>query len=77
MIEIAGVKVVRVRHHGNLARIEVGPGERRKMFDETKLDAIHSRLKAMGYTYITLDFAGYRTGSMNAPNTDHTQLNSE
>ncbi len=72
VIEIAGVKVVRVRHHGNLARIEVEPSERRKMFDESKLDAIHARLKAMGYTYITLDFAGYRTGSMNTPNTDHT-----
>ncbi len=72
MIEIAGVDVVRVRHHGNLARIEVGLSERRKMFDEGKLDAIHARLKAVGYTYITLDFAGYRTGSMNTSNTDHT-----
>jgi uncharacterized protein len=67
VMEITGVKVVRVRHHGNLARIEVGRNERALLFDDAKLDEIHSRLRSLGYAYVTFDLAGYRTGSMNEP----------
>ncbi len=63
--EITGAKIVRVRHHGNLARIEVGVDERFRLFDEGKMSALNARLRALGYTYVTLDLAGYRTGSMN------------
>lgn len=58
-----GLSQVRVRHYGNLCRIEV---ERYEMpLCIQKQGAIVARLKKIGYTYITLDLEGYRTGSMN------------
>jgi uncharacterized protein len=59
-----GVKQIRVRVHGDLARIEVGREERKLFFNEEILDRIHSDLRALGFKYITLDLAGYRTGSL-------------
>lgn len=58
-----GFTQVRVRDHGNLARIEV-PGEEIPglLVDTAKIAA---RLKELGFTYITMDLQGYRTGSMN------------
>ena len=53
----------RVRHHGNLARIEV-PGEYLKFVVE-RAGEVNARLKEIGYTYISLDLQGYRTGAMN------------
>lgn len=60
-----GITQIRVRHHENIARIEVDPRERRKFFDEELMDQIGETLKAIGFTYITLDILGYRSGSMN------------
>lgn len=60
-----GFKQVRVRHHGNLARIEVSPNERSRFFDEELMSRIDVFLKEVGFTYVTLDLKGYRTGSMN------------
>ncbi|MDX9753345.1 MAG: ATP-dependent sacrificial sulfur transferase LarE [bacterium] len=58
-----GLSQFRVRHHDNLARIEVLPEEMTKVLDQGA--AITSALKEMGYAYVTLDLVGYRTGSMN------------
>lgn len=58
------VTQIRVRDHGNIARIEVLPEERKFFFDERIMDEIANKLKELGYTYITLDLQGYRTGSM-------------
>lgn len=60
-----GFRQVRVRHHGDLARIEVGPDELSRFFDRDFLDAVYAKLKEIGFTYVTLDVKGYRTGSMN------------
>ena len=60
-----GFRQVRVRHHGNIARIEVGAEERAKLFDGAVLDGIDRALREIGYAYVTLDLRGYRTGSMN------------
>jgi pyridinium-3,5-biscarboxylic acid mononucleotide sulfurtransferase len=60
-----GFKQVRVRHHGELARIEVDPDEREKLFSLEIMDSIANRLKEIGFNYVTLDLKGYRTGSMN------------
>ncbi|AJA49365.1 TIGR00268 family protein [Clostridium pasteurianum DSM 525 = ATCC 6013] len=72
MIEISeqflldlGFHQVRVRHHGDIARIEVSPEEREKFFSIELMDKIADRLKKLGFKYVTLDFFGYRTGSMN------------
>lgn len=60
-----GIRQVRVRHHEEIARIEVSPEERTKFFDADLLDRIGERFKKIGFTYVTLDILGYRTGSMN------------
>lgn len=60
-----GFRQVRVRHHGEIARIEVSPKERERFFDLEVMDRIGEKLKKIGFTYITLDILGYRTGSMN------------
>lgn len=60
-----GIKQVRVRHHGEIARIEVAPEEREKFFNIEFMDKISSKFKEIGFIYTTLDIAGYRTGSMN------------
>lgn len=57
-------KDLRVRHHGNLARIEVTPSQRDKLFDKKLMDKIYKNLKDIGYKYVTMDLKGYRTGSM-------------
>jgi uncharacterized protein len=62
-----GCSQVRVRHHGKIARIEVEPGEFRKLTSLAIRKSIVDKFKTLGYLYITLDLAGYRTGSMNEP----------
>ena len=57
---------VRVRHHNNLARIEVTRADIPKLAELETADLIQAQLKKLGFTYVTLDLAGYRTGSMNA-----------
>lgn len=54
---------LRVRHHGELARIEAEPGEIAGIAGAAA--EIAAQLKALGFTYVTVDLAGYRTGSMN------------
>jgi len=60
-----GFKQVRVRHHGDIARIEVAAYERSKLFDEELMDKIYEKFKKIGFAYAALDLKGYRTGSMN------------
>jgi len=61
----AGFTQFRVRVHQNLARIEVAPGEMEAFAAGAFRADIYTRLKTLGYAYVTLDLAGYRTGSMN------------
>ncbi|MDF2504774.1 MULTISPECIES: ATP-dependent sacrificial sulfur transferase LarE [Clostridium] len=60
-----GFRQVRVRHHGDIARIEISPEEREKFFDLGLMDKVADKLKKIGFKYVTLDLFGYRTGSMN------------
>lgn len=60
-----GIRQVRVRHHEEIARIEVSPEEREKFFSLEVMDKIGEKFRKIGYTYVTLDILGYRTGSMN------------
>ncbi|MEM2883145.1 MAG: ATP-dependent sacrificial sulfur transferase LarE [Nitrososphaerales archaeon] len=62
--KMTNAKQVRVRVHGDLARIEVGKDERKLFFDEVLMDKIYSSLKTLGYTFVTLDLFGYRSGSL-------------
>ncbi len=55
----------RVRMHGNLARIEVPAKDIVKIASEETRNEIYDTIKALGFTYVTLDLKGYRMGSMN------------
>jgi uncharacterized protein len=61
---LTGVKLVRVRDHGYMARIEVGRDERKKFFNENIMDKIVEELQKLGYKYVALDLYGYRSGSL-------------
>lgn len=69
-----GFKQLRVRHHGEIARIEVAPEERVYFFDLNILDKIGEELKKIGFKYVTLDIIGYRTGSMNEVLSENEKL---
>lgn len=57
----------RVRHHGEIARIEIMPDEMDAILSVESRNLVVHRFHALGYHYVTLDLAGYRTGSMNEP----------
>jgi len=56
-------KQVRVRHHGEIARLEIGPDELERAF--AMREKISAELLDAGFLYVTLDLAGYRAGSLN------------
>jgi uncharacterized protein len=60
-----GFKQVRVRHHGDTARIEVAESERFKFFDMELMENVYKHFQEIGFAYAALDLKGYRTGSMN------------
>lgn len=60
-----GFTQLRVRHHGNTARIEVLPEEMSRFLNKKLREKIAEKFKMLGYTYVTLDLHGYRTGSLN------------
>lgn len=62
-----GFTQVRVRHHGEIARVEVKPAEFEKIIAEKTRERVSRHLRKLGYNYITLDLEGYRTGSLNEP----------
>ncbi|MDR1597065.1 MAG: ATP-dependent sacrificial sulfur transferase LarE [Treponema sp.] len=61
----AGFRQFRVRSHGDIARIEVAPEERRRFFDEKLLDSISQSLKSYGFLYVSLELEGYVMGNLN------------
>ena len=58
-----GYRQVRVRHHGEMARIEVSPAEVSRLVADA--ESIVGALKDIGFSYVTMDLQGYRMGSMN------------
>ncbi len=60
-----GFRVFRVRHHDQVARIELSRAEMARALDEETAAQIVRELKAIGYLYVSLDLQGYRTGSLN------------
>ncbi|MBI5287608.1 MAG: ATP-dependent sacrificial sulfur transferase LarE, partial [Chloroflexi bacterium] len=58
-----GLRQLRVRHHDEVARIEVEPQDMALVLE--KRDRIVTRLTNLGYRYVTLDLVGFRSGSMN------------
>jgi len=60
-----GFKQLRVRHHDKIARIEVERSEIPRLVEEEMSRIVTDGLRKIGYTYVTVDLIGYRTGSMN------------
>lgn len=60
-----GFRQFRVRSHGDLARIEVDPSERPKLFSEERLDSMAAAFESFGFLYSSVDLAGYRRGNLN------------
>ncbi len=61
-----GFRELRVRHHGELARVEIARDELPRALTMEMLDAITAELKQAGFKYVTLDCSGFRSGSLNA-----------
>ena len=61
-----GFRELRVRHHGELARVELARTELPRALTMEMLDAITAGLRAAGFEYVTLDCKGFRSGSLNA-----------
>ena len=61
-----GLREFRVRHHDTIARLEVGPDDMALLVEPEVRERLVSDLRALGYLYVTLDLAGFRTGSLNA-----------
>jgi uncharacterized protein len=60
-----GVRQLRVRHHGEIARIEVDQDGMDLLMRDGNRERVVERLRSLGYLYVTLDLAGFRSGSMN------------
>lgn len=63
VVREAGFEVVRVRHHGRTARIEVPPADRARLL--AAADRLVPAIKTLGYVWVAMDLEGYRSGSMN------------
>jgi uncharacterized protein len=64
-VRALGFRVFRVRHHDDLARVEIARDEMARALEPETAAAIVRELKAAGYRYVTLDLQGYRLGSLN------------
>lgn len=62
----SGFRQFRVRHHGDIARIEIAREELGNALDLAFFERITKALKELGFKYVTLDMEGFRSGSMNA-----------
>jgi len=60
-----GFKQIRVRHHDSIARIEVNPSDLGDFIAEPLRSEINDEFKKIGYSYVTLDMEGFRSGSLN------------
>jgi uncharacterized protein len=64
-VRALGFRVLRVRHHGDLARIEVGRDEMPRLLEPAVAAEVNRALGALGFRFVTVDLKGYRLGSLN------------
>jgi uncharacterized protein len=65
IVRALGFRVVRVRHHGDVARLELAREELPRLLDAAISDTIDRQLRALGFRYVAVDLKGYRLGSLN------------
>ena len=64
LLKLSGLRIFRLRVHGDIVRIEVSFEQAGLILGDGKREALVSDLKKLGYRYVTLDLEGYRSGSM-------------
>jgi len=64
-LQSLGFREMRVRSHDTIARIEVAPTEREKLFDTELMDRVSQKLKSYGFLYVCMELEGYSLGSLN------------
>ncbi|MBR0034517.1 MAG: ATP-dependent sacrificial sulfur transferase LarE, partial [Synergistaceae bacterium] len=65
LLQSMGFRQMRVRLHGKMARLEIMPDDFSRIVQEEIRTRLYNELKGLGFSYVTLDMRGYRTGSMN------------
>ncbi len=65
ILKSAGFRQLRVRHHGDIARLELDPSEIERFVRDSRHPEWTARIKALGFGYVVLDLEGYRQGSLN------------
>ncbi len=60
-----GFRQVRLRHHGELARVEIDPTELPRALEPEMAARVVAAIKPLGFRYVSLDLEGYRSGSLN------------
>jgi uncharacterized protein len=65
IVRAAGFRQFRVRHHDRLARLELAADEMPRLWEDGRHAAIVEKLRALGYVYVTVDLAGFQSGSAN------------
>ncbi|MFC1607099.1 ATP-dependent sacrificial sulfur transferase LarE [Candidatus Latescibacterota bacterium] len=73
-LEGEGFRVFRARHHDDTVRIELGPEEMKMIADDGVRQKVTEVAKTAGFTYVTIDIEGYRTGSMNETLTESEKV---
>jgi uncharacterized protein len=60
-----GFREFRVRHHGEIARLEIARDEMSRLWEDGRAETIVERLGELGFIHVTLDLRGFRSGSLN------------
>ena len=68
-----GFTELRVRHHGDIARIELKKSDMPRILTESVSSTIQEQFKQIGFKYVTLDLEGFRSGSLNEGLIETTQ----
>lgn len=74
ILKSLGFKVYRLRHHGEIARLEIGLEEMGRVLDPETAQALIDGIKALGFRYVALDLEGYRRGSLNSAEVDKVAM---
>ena len=64
-VRALGFRNFRVRHHGEIARLEIAREEMPRLWEEGRADALAAQLGELGFIHVTLDLRGFRSGSLN------------
>jgi uncharacterized protein len=64
-VRALGFRNFRVRHHGDIARLEIAREEMGRLWEDGRADALAEQLADLGFVHVTVDLRGFRSGSLN------------